>query len=76
MGHYFLDIQYYTKRMLTKSWTMFLRNELYAPLLTTLLEELLCVQEVVTTFYIVTYHIKWVTTSWKNGIRTFFSYYN
>jgi len=29
---------------------------------------ILCVQEVVTPFYIVTYYIKWVTTSWTHSL--------
>ena len=38
------------------------------------IREVLCVQEVVTPIHLVTYYIKWVTTSWTDGIKALVTY--
>ena len=64
MGIYFLDIQYNYRYKMLKN---IIHDSTYMFSVFGTKTHILYVQEVVTHSYIVTYHIKWVTTSWTDG---------
>ena len=63
MGIYFLDIQYNYRYKMLKN---IIHDSTYMFSVFGTKTHILYVQEVVTHSYIVTYHIKWVTTSWTD----------